>query len=76
MSCPILGITSSWTTIICARISLFASINGLAQDSTKKARKRIKEAENSFMGGRDWLTNFKFKKETGHFSKANVNLSP
>jgi hypothetical protein len=50
---------------------LLVSINGLAQASTKKDSKRIKEAENSFMGVRDWLTNFKIKKETGLFSKAN-----
>jgi hypothetical protein len=47
----------------------------LAQDSTKKDSNRIKEVENSFMGVRDWLTNFKIKKETGLISKANVNLS-
>jgi hypothetical protein len=50
---------------------LFASINGLAQARTRKARKRIKEAENSFMGGGNWLTKIKIKKETGLFSKAN-----
>jgi hypothetical protein len=55
---------------------LFASINGLAQASTRKERNRIKEVENSFMGERDWLTNFKIKEETGLISKANVNLSP